>query len=204
MLAFFTCPGGLPKVRGLLDHPVGRFKWYCLLVAALTCYLDSPEARCLIQGHGVNVEWGKGRNDLSAYEMGWTFPWRCHRHLTLDGIVKFGIWRDGNDLTHEIYSLGVMPLLRFSPLKSCYRNPCLFFEAGAGVHLLSDSDVSNRHLGTEFQFGELVGMGFTIGVQQRWRLIMRLHHLSNASIDQPNMGINYFLLDLEYLFKRVP
>jgi len=74
-----------------------------------------------------------------------------------------------------------------------------FIEAGAGVHLLSNVRINDdRQFSTAFQFGSQGGAGVAFGAQQQWELAGFFHHVSNASLVQPNDGLTYFGVVLRY------
>ena len=66
-----------------------------------------------------------------------------------------------------------------------------FVEAGFGVHLLSHVNISERHMGTAFNFGSQLAVGTTFGDRGRYELAALIHHASNGGITKPNNGLTY-------------
>ncbi len=75
-----------------------------------------------------------------------------------------------------------------------------YLEGAIGIHFLSETVVSDRELSTNFHFGSHLGVGFYFGPKNRYDLTLRLQHLSNAGIENPNPGINFYILRLGYYF----
>ena len=90
------------------------------------------------------------------------------------------------------------PVLRF--VKSAgYIRP--FIEAGVGVRLLSHTRITeNFSVGGVFQFADMVGVGAIFGAHQNYQAGFRFQHLSNGGIKEPNPGINFSQLYLQYNF----
>jgi len=69
-----------------------------------------------------------------------------------------------------------------------------YLEGGIGAAGLSKTDIGDsREFSTEFQFEDRLGAGFRI---KDWDLCFRYMHYSNASIVQPNDGIDILMLAL--------
>ena len=74
----------------------------------------------------------------------------------------------------------------------------LYLEAGIGVHLLSHASIDARDLSTAFQFGEFAGIGVNFGEHSECGIGLRIQHLSNARIKQPNDGVTFGQLRVSY------
>ncbi|MDF1484265.1 acyloxyacyl hydrolase [Ramlibacter sp. H39-3-26] len=72
----------------------------------------------------------------------------------------------------------------------------LYLEGGIGVSLLDGTRLNERRLSTAFLFSDHLGLGYR--VSPKVRVGYRFTHVSNASIKQPNMGI-----DMQQLFVSV-
>jgi hypothetical protein len=55
-------------------------------------------------------------------------------------------------------------------------------------------------VGSAFQFADMVGVGMIFGAQQNYQAGFRFQHLSNGGIKEPNPGINFSQLYLQYNF----
>lgn len=154
--------------------------------------------------HRVFLEPGAGREgDLirigAQWELGkkWFTDGKWHLGALLE--VDLGSWRPelGDDGLHEI---GFTPVFRLAPSWPSSGGLTPFFEAAVGAHLLSNVRFNDRNLSTSFQFGSHIGAGVFFGHDRRFSLVYRYQHLSNASIRQPNPGIEFHLVQLGYRF----
>jgi len=75
----------------------------------------------------------------------------------------------------------------------------MFFEAGFGPHLFSKPG-ETRRLATAFEFNSFAGIGLRL--TDKWALVARARHLSNAGITESNSGVNLYLLQLHYHFEH--
>ena len=101
-----------------------------------------------------------------------------------------------------LFEVGVTPVFRFAPARLSSDRAALFLEAGVGVHFLSDVRFNDLNMSTSLQFGSHIGVGVHLGSGGRWTLVYRFQHLSNASIRQPNPGIEYQLLQIGVRLSR--
>jgi lipid A 3-O-deacylase len=72
-----------------------------------------------------------------------------------------------------------------------------YIEAGIGVACISDKNVGSRNLSTVFQFEDRVGVGVKIKYVD---VSVRYMHYSNASISDPNDGMDIFIATIGYCF----
>ena len=84
--------------------------------------------------------------------------------------------------------IGVTPVFRFE------RNR-FYLEAAIGLHLVQTHISAHRTFSTAFQFGDHIGAGMHF---KSYDVCVRLQHLSNGSIRDPNPGINFVLVRLQY------
>ena len=89
--------------------------------------------------------------------------------------------------------LGLTPVLQYQ-LRTAWRP---YVEFGIGLRYLSDIRIADQYKSTQFQFGDLTGMGAQWGNLQ---LGFRFLHISNAGIETPNPGTNYYTLKMDYRF----
>jgi len=139
----------------------------------------------------VSAELGRGEGELNVWRLGmqWNHEprflegsdWRLYWDASLGGWQAEG--RNVNDL-------GLTPTFRYAPHRKT------FVEAAIGFHLVSDVHIRHdQSISTRFQFGDHVGVGYDFG---RYDVSVRLQHLSNGGIRQPNPGINFLLLRLQW------
>ena len=156
------------------------------ILAALAVFVALP-ANAL---DGVSFETGRGTRDVGLWRVG--AQWR-QAPAFLEGTrwslywdATVGGWQGDLGRVHDV---GVTPVWRYA------RAPRgTYFEGAIGFHVLSDSHI-NSDLGfsTRFQFGDHVGVGYRF---ERYDLQLRLQHLSNGGMRNPNPGINFLVLRL--------
>lgn len=143
----------------------------------------------------VSMELGRGTSQLEMVRVGMQWhgrdkwfehtDWHVARYLDL----AFGGWNGEHAM---VYDLGLTPVFR---LERTGGSP--YFEAAVGFHALSDLDFGHgRETSTRFQFGDHIGVGLVRG---RYDWSLRLQHLSNAGIRNPNPGLNFLQLRVQYL-----
>jgi hypothetical protein len=159
-----------------------------ILAAAL--FLASPA--WAVDGYSAEIGFN---DDVFQWRVGaqwkWQKRWFTGGSYELGGYwdVSAGAWYSDEDKT--LYDLSVTPVFRYQATGT--GTP--YLEAAIGFHLLSDLRVeSNKTFSTKFQFGDHIGAGVRFGPERRYDLQLRLQHLSNASIEHPNPGINFLQL----------
>jgi len=144
---------------------------------------------------GVSLEGGAGSHDMSlvrvAAQWNQRIDWLAARRWELYWDASFGGWHGD---AGTIYDLGLTPVFRYPASSRGW-----YGEAGIGLHYLSDKHIaSDLDFSTNFQFGDHAGFGYRFA---DWELSARLQHLSNAGIRNPNPGINFLILRLQYLLR---
>jgi hypothetical protein len=163
-----------------------------LLLSALAWPFSAPAA------DGISLELGRGdeSSNLVRGAVQWTLTkdrplgrrlqWGAYLELSL------GQWQNGERVT----DLGLTPVLR---LEHATGRAIPYLEAGIGLHLESQVRFSEqRASGSKFQFGDHVGAGVRFGPGLRHDLGVRLQHLSNGGVAEPNPGINFVILRYQY------
>ncbi|HWQ39772.1 MAG TPA: acyloxyacyl hydrolase [Burkholderiales bacterium] len=115
--------------------------------------------------------------------------------VRLDWEANIGYWTPASSRAERraIIDIGLTPVLRLAPGE----RGRFFVEAGIGAHLLSDtSPYRGRELGSAFQFGDLIGIGWRLGDRNGYEVALRIEHFSNAGIKHPNQGIEFAMLRL--------
>ena len=92
------------------------------------------------------------------------------------------------------WMFGITPVLQYQWLRAGWQP---YLELGIGLRYLSDIQVADQYKSTRFQFGDLVGIGL---MQGHWQLGLRYLHVSNANIEVPNPGTNFYTLKVDYRF----
>ena len=166
-----------------------------IALAAAGCFVAVPalaqSAIALEAGHG------SGDTHLLRAAAQWERPrkWFAGRpwHVSYLWEASFGGWTGGHG---KVYDFAFTPLFR---LERSARSP--YFEAAVGFHLLSDLDVgTGSEFSSRFQFGDHVGAGVRFGDEGRYDLGVKLQHLSNGGLRNPNPGINFLIVRLQARF----
>ena len=95
-------------------------------------------------------------------------------------------WWEG-DQTSDNHTLSLAPVFVYEFAGERLRP---FIEAGIGVAVFADTRVEGRNLGSMFQFEDRIGLGLRFG--QGHTLGVRALHYSNASIKDPNDGVEAY------------
>lgn len=181
--------------------------WRSLLShGAIALSLGLASAAAHADRFGVQIAGGVANHDFKKADLGivwdpnltWWEIGGFHFTLLGEGHVSYWHTKESNSVNPNIWEVGVTPVLRFVK-SSGYIRP--FFEAGVGVRLLSHTRITdNFTVSTAFQFADMVGVGAIFGAKQNYQAGFRFQHLSNASIKEPNPGINFSQLYLQYNF----
>ena len=174
-------------------------RWVVAVVAAW-CGLVSGSASAI---DGMAVEAGQGDGtDMAriAIQSTWQRRFFQGNDWHVGGYWDYGLgqWHRSSPAgqNDSITEVGVTPVFRLeqNSLRGFYG------EAAIGFHLYSRTSIGDRRLSTAFQFGDHVGIGYRFGVKSAFDLSYRYQHLSNGSIKQPNQGINFNQIRLQYHF----
>lgn len=172
-----------------------------LLAAALLCGAASSAQAV----DGISLLYGQGDSvDVFAIEARST-EWRRWQvgegwRLSAYGIGSIANWRAREHTENkELWDFGVAPVLRLRRATAGGAVP--YLEASLGGHLLSRRRINgNREFSTAFQFGEFIGAGLLSGARQQLGLGLRLQHVSNGGIKNPNPGLTYAAITVRYEF----
>ena len=155
----------------------------------------------------VSLEFGAGEESAQRFGVGarwdWDSRWFTDGTWHLGGYWEAGAshWRgdespDGNDSITEV---GVTPVFRLQPhAPSGGIRP--YLELGIGAHLFSARSLGDKEFGTALNFGSHLGAGVRFGAREQFELDYRFQHLSNAGLEDPNLGINFHLLRFTYRY----
>jgi len=99
----------------------------------------------------------------------------------------------------HVGDFGVTPQTRFLPASRGSFDPV---DLGFGAHRLSTHELGERRLGTNFPFGEYVGVGAVLGERRRLTVALRLLHESNCGINRSNNGLTAFGVRFECRLAR--
>ena len=168
-----------------------------LALAALICAGKAQAAPAVAVTFGSGTDADITQVSLITHSGFWAHQfasgWAVNAHL------EFGLAEVNGKLSGAnkgIVVAGVTPVLRFEPKKSPG-----FFEFGIGANYFDQKRIhSNKSVGTHFEFGDLIGVGFKAGDKDRFQVGYRLIHYSNAGISANNPGINFHQIRLQAEF----
>jgi len=119
------------------------------------------------------------------------------------GGVAYWHGRANHPQNEDIVDMSAAPVLRLGRSKPEGFAP--YVEASIGVHLLSHTRINEgRQFSTAFQFGEFLGAGVTLGDNGQYDLGLRVQHVSNGGIRNPNDGLTYGALVFQCRFGQGP
>src|SRR5258707_9171931 len=139
----------------------------------------------------ISAEAGHGTRGVDMWRLGLQWKqepaWLAgHTNWSLYWDATLGAWE--GDLG-SVSETALTPTFRFSGGNG------LYLDTGVGVHLLSETRISGLlEFSTKFQFGNHLGAGYRHG---RYDASVRLQHLSNAGLRNPNPGINFLQIRLQ-------
>jgi hypothetical protein len=154
---------------------------------------------------GVQIAGGLADHHVRKLDLGFVWDpnltwWEIGGwHFALVGEAHAAWWHTDEGNVHDnIGEFGVTPVVRFIKSSGAIRP---FIEAGVGVRILTHPRISSDYtLSTAFQFADRVGVGAQFGSHQQYQFGYRFQHVSNASIKEPNPGINFQQIYVQYNF----
>jgi lipid A 3-O-deacylase len=178
-----------------------------------TAWLALAALASISNAHAVDsasLEAGVGNEGTDLWRAGvqrqWQRRWFTDRSWTLGAYwdLQLGRWtgrvRSGSsEREQNIWDISLTPVFRLERAERTSIAP--YVEGAVGFHLLSDLRIDQRRLfSTHFQYGDHLGAGLRFGPEYRYDASLRLQHLSNGGLAQPNPGINFLQLRLAYHF----
>lgn len=171
------------------------------LLATAIMLLCIPAAQAI---DGFAFEAGRAtQTDMMRIAAQWKWSQRwfqtASRHLGGYWDLSLAEW----DREHRPGETGYLTEIGFTPVFRLQANDLrgFYLEGGIGAHLLSSTQLGNKHFGTAFQFGDHLGFGYRFGARGAMDISYRYQHLSNADIKQPNNGIDFQQLRLQFWFE---
>lgn len=165
----------------------------------LLLFLISAELRAF---DGISLGMGTARGSIEIFRVGFQKQfgesWFESRVGCLSGYHEMSL----SNLEHReesIRQIAYSPVFTYSfPGLTEIVSP--YIEGGIGISLLSDKMISGRDLSTYFQFEDRIGVGLRFGRTHIHDLNIRYMHYSNASIKQPNDGIDMLMVSYSCSF----
>jgi hypothetical protein len=155
---------------------------------------NTPESPATLAPVSAFVQAGYGDQHTDTYVVGltWYLPW--HVHFSMGTLAAYaeasiGRWHTGavrGNATAWPTQVAVTPVLRLYPSLL----PHWFAEIGVGPNYIVPLFHSGeKRFSTEFNFGDHLAIGRRFGAAE---ISARVEHFSNAGIDHPNPGENFF------------
>jgi len=175
----------------------------CAIAACLftnLCAWAQPPGADLSHHPSAYLQAGRAEHNTDTMTLGLTRPWRGWSMALWGGQLR-GHWDmylsrwsfhragpHGNSLV-----LGLTPTLRLRPRGG--HSPW-FWEAGIGATLANHRfrPAGHEAFSTRFNFASHLGLGVNLGARREHELLLRLQHVSNSGIKEPNPGLNFLQL----------
>ena len=144
-------------------------------------------------GNDVNIV-GVEAQLLSGY--GGTLTEKWSWALRWAGDVSYWWARNHSASNSSLWEAGLSPVINLQAPAGSGRS--YYIEGGIGLHLLSHTTIDQRDLSTAFQFGEFAGTGVNFGDHEEYGIGVRIQHISNARIKEPNAGATFGEIRVSY------
>jgi lipid A 3-O-deacylase len=169
-----------------------------LLLTSMTASVPSHA----IDGYFTDI----GGNDrVQSIRVGmirqWHEQWlhRSNWHLTGYWEVALAYLNSDAAGGTSVADASLTPVFRLRPDASGGVQP--YLDVAVGLHLLSRDRIDDSHkLGSNLNFGPLLGLGVTFGDKSQYDLGYRFQHISNGGTTKPNDGVNIHEIRLTYLY----
>lgn len=165
-------------------------KKYLFLMFGIILFCSSAMAQS--SGYGISFGYGEADPSIDIYRVGLKkdFParWFETRVGYLSGYfeLSYNRWEYNNQ---DINGIALSPVfVYFFGKESNLIKP--YLEGGIGAAYLDEYFIADRNLSSNLQFEDRVGAGVRIGFVD---LNFRYMHYSNASLKQPNHGIDILM-----------
>ena len=146
----------------------------------------------------IGIGYGQSKDNIDIYRLTLRRDFQSRWFESATGYLS-GYWEGSlnywNGRGDENYGIALSPVFAYYFNLSEGVRP--FIEGGIGASLWSETRMGPRNLSTNFLFEDRIGAGVRIGA---WDLSLRYMHYSNASIKQPNDGIDIFIGSVNYKF----
>ncbi len=188
-----------------MNSEKGSQRLYTVVAGAVTIVLLSAASAARADSFGVQVAGGVAEHNIYKADLGLVWDpgvnwWETGGwHFALIGEAHVAYWHPTEGTSrNDVFEFGVTPVVRFIKDTGAVRP---YIEAGAGIRGLSQTRINATDtLSSAFQFTEVVGVGAQFGPHQQYEVGLRFQHISNADIKEPNPGINFSQLYLQYNF----
>jgi len=149
-------------------------------------------------GDTLTMSYGQSKDNIDIYRIGLRKDFSTHwfesnvGYLSGYSEASFNYW---NGRGNENFGIALSPVFVYYFNFSKDVHP--YLEGGVGVSVFSRTTMGLRDLSTNFLFEDRLGTGIRV---DDWDFSFRYMHYSNASIKQPNDGIDIFIGSISYKF----
>jgi len=164
------------------------------------CLLGMMAGTAMAQeGWGASAGYGQSKDNVDIYRVGllkdWNVRWLQNTTGYATGYfeLSYGYWKEGGDKTHCV-ALSPVFQYAFNPDQDSWYP---YVEGGVGVAYIDEYFIGTRNLSSNLQFEDRIGVGFRF---RSLDLSFRYMHYSNASLKQPNDGIDIWIGSLAWFF----
>ena len=168
-----------------------------ILFACLMIFASNAMAQD--SGFGLSLGYGQSTDSIDIYRVGlmkkWDVKWLKNSTGYVDGYfeLSYNHW-DYSDKKINAVALSPVFQYAFNPSGSTWYP---YIEGGIGVAYLDEYFIKDRNLSSNLQFEDRIGVGFRF---DNLDLNFRYMHYSNASLKQPNDGIDIWIGTLAWFF----
>ncbi len=187
------------QIGNRLKHVVERETMKKTLILFVCLMISTGSAMAQNSGFGLSLGYGQSEDNIDIYRLGlmkkWNAKWLKNRTGYVDGYFELSYNRwDDNDKKINAVALSPVFQYAFNPNGNTWYP---YIEGGIGVAYLDEYFIDERNLSSNLQFEDRIGVGFRF---DNLDINARYMHYSNASLKQPNKGIDIFIGTLAWYF----
>jgi len=145
-------------------------------IESMSAEIGYGDERTMMVRFGIEDRWRARENALHGWRLAgyWEF--------------SFSIWDNAAESTADA---AATPVFR-------WERDSIYLEGAVGFHLVTSQISAQRTFSSAFQFGSHVGAGRRFGPARRYDLGVRVQHISNGGLREPNPGINFVSVRFQY------
>jgi len=123
-------------------------------------------------------------------------------HLTPYTEFMVSYWEGdaGHTGTESLHEGGLSVYGRYIRKKTKKLSISPYFDAGIGLHYITEDKIEGKELGRQWLAGSNLGIGLILGESEKFDVGVRIRHLSNGGTEDINWGINHIMLRLALRF----
>lgn len=179
-----------------------------LVAAALLAASGAAQAKSFepsdLLPSALFVQAGRAEQNTQSYVAGASWDWGWSKQYSFGAFtgfseISFGRWITENGYKGSSWAtqVGLTPVIRFRPATASQ----WFAELGIGANFIVPLFRNEeKRFSTKFNFGDHAAVGYQFGERRQEEVSLRFQHFSNAGIDHPNPGENFFQLRYAHRF----